>query len=116
MPSSASRSVTSVTVKMGGWAATLVDSRNVKRCGMCLLSKKRFQRVRDWEWVTIDVESLTSVKRGQSRMMCEGSRVCEPHGHQRVSGGSEGWKHVVYDPVNAWSTASWSAVEVVCRR
>ena len=44
------------------------------------------------EGVIMDEVSLASVKRGQSRMMCVGSRAGEPHGHRSVSGGSAGQK------------------------
>ena len=83
---------------------------------MCLPSEKRLRRVRERDCVIMEVVSLASVKSGQSRMMCEGSRDRDPHGQWSVSGGSAGRNLAAYDPVNAWSTASWSAVEVVCRR
>ena len=90
MPSSASSSVTSVAVKTGGRAAALVISKNWRRRGMCLPSEKRLRRVRECDEVTMEVVSLASVKRGQSRRMCEGVREFDPHGQQSVSGGSEG--------------------------
>ena len=31
-------------------------------------------------------------EKGHLSMMCEGSHVMEPHGHHKVSGGSDGWK------------------------
>ena len=48
-------------------------------------------------------------------MICEGDRSTFPHVHNNVSGGSEGRKRLAYEPVKAWSTASWNAVEVVRR-
>ena len=101
MPSSASSSVTSVAVKVGGRAATLVHSKKVRRRGICLPSEKRLRRVRERDWVMMDVVSLASVKSGQSRITCEGSRDCDPHGHRSVSGGSEGRNRAAYDPVKA---------------
>jgi hypothetical protein len=38
-----------------------------------------------------------------------------PHGHVSEEGGSSGLNLLAYEPVKAWSTASWSAVEVVRR-
>ena len=48
-------------------------------------------------------------------IICEGDRSTFPHVHKSVSGGSEGWKRLAYEPVKAWSTASWKAAEVVRR-
>ena len=73
---------------------------------MCLPSEKRLRRVRERERVIMEVESLASVKSGQSRIMCDGSRDCDPHGHRSVSGGSDGRNLAAYEPVNVWSTAS----------
>ena len=101
MPSSASSLVTSVAVKMGGRAAALVVSRNWRRRGVCLPSEKRFRRVRERDWVMMEVVSLASVKSGQSRTMCDGSHDCDPHGHRSVSGGSDGRNLAAYEPVNA---------------
>ena len=72
----------------------------------CFPSEKSCWRVRVREGVIMEVVSLASVKRGQSRMMCVGSRVGEPHRHRSVSGGSAGRNRATYDPVKAWSTAS----------
>ena len=73
---------------------------------MCLPSEKRLRRVREQDGVMMEVVSLASVKRGQSRMMCDGSCAREPHGHCSVSGGSEGRNLAVYDPVKVWSTTN----------
>ena len=49
----------------------------------------------------MEVVSLASVKSGQSRTMCDGSRDCDLHRHQSVSGGSDGRNLAAYEPVNA---------------
>ena len=45
--------------------------------------------------------------------MCFGTLSTGLQTHEWVSGGSAFLKQHVYDPVNVWSTASCSAVEVV---
>ena len=66
---------------------------------MCLPSKKRLRRVRERDWVMMEVVSLASVKSGQSRITCDGSRDCDPHGHWSVSGGSRGRNLAAYELV-----------------
>ena len=53
--------------------------------------------------------------RAQWRMMCVGVRRLCPHKQVCDSGESAGLNCLAYDPVKAWSTASWSAVDVVRR-
>ena len=47
--------------------------------------------------------------------MCWGERRGAPHGHVWAMGGSPGRNLETYVPVKAWSTATWSAVDVVRR-
>ena len=55
------------------------------------------------------------VWRAQWTMMWLGVRRSCPHGQACDSGGSVGRNRFAYDPVKAWSTASWRAVDVVRR-
>ena len=51
----------------------------------------------------------------QWMMMCVGVQRPYPQGQVHDSGGLAGWNCFVYNPVKAWLTASWSAVDVVQR-
>ena len=87
-----SRSGASVAGNIGGLAAAWVDSKKERSQGINFPIEKRLHRVRVCEGVTMLVSTVTSTKRGHSRMMWVGECEAEPQGHLKVSGGSRGQK------------------------
>ena len=96
-----------------GHVPTLVSCMKSSRCTAPLFIVKSWVKDRGG-WVPIMVVLMRCCMwRAQGRMMCVGVQRLYPQEQVCDLGGSVGLNHFAYDPVKAWSTASWSVVDVV---